>query len=113
MDTGRDFTIRLDAQDACGYSVYDSSDRAFTIAPRVRGDLDQDADTDLQDFQYFRACFNGPNRPPKAGTCAEADLDGDADDDLADFLAFQNCFNGPDRPPKCGVSPELPTARCE
>ncbi|MGB9623298.1 MAG: Ser-Thr-rich GPI-anchored membrane family protein [Phycisphaerae bacterium] len=102
VEAGGDFTIRLDAQDACGYSVYDSSDSAFTISPRVRGDLDQDTDTDLQDFQYFSACFNGPDRPPKADTCADADFDGDTDVDLADFLAFQDCLNGPNRPPKCG-----------
>ena len=26
--------------------------------------LDHDSDVDLADFATFRACFNGPNRPP-------------------------------------------------
>jgi len=74
-----------------------------------RPDADGDGDVDLGDFGIFQACFNGPNRPYKAGPdprkcgCMDA---GDnpvvRDVDLGDFNAFQNCFNGPNRPPKAG-----------
>ena len=72
-----------------------------------------DGDIDLDDFQVFQACFNGPNRPfgggPEiAAQCACLDQDpagGDADIDLTDFQKFQNCFGGPNRPPavNCGT----------
>jgi len=74
-----------------------------------RPDADGDGDVDLSDFGIFQACFNGPNRPYKAGpdprkcNCMDA---GDnpivRDVDLADFNTFQSCFNGPNRPPKAG-----------
>ncbi len=68
----------------------------------IREDLDGDSDVDVQDFQMFQACFNGPNRPPFGPGCNRADFDGDSDVDLGDFGLFQDCFNGPNRPPKCG-----------
>lgn len=64
-------------------------------------DFDFDGDVDLTDFNYFRMCFNGPNRPPAITGCDPPDLDGDNDVDLADFSLFRNCFNGPNRPPAC------------
>jgi len=71
-------------------------------AQTLRQDLDGDSDVDVQDFQLFQACFNGPNRPPLGPGCNRADFDADSDVDLGDFGLFQNCFNGPNRPPKCG-----------
>ncbi len=69
-----------------------------------RADFDFDGDVDLADFGHFQACFNGPNRLPKAGNCRDADFDGDNDVDLGDFGMFQACFNGPNRSPKAGCN---------
>lgn len=65
------------------------------------GDCDLDGDTDLNDFQVFVACFNGPNRPASAFGCEPVDFEGDSDVDLTDFVSFQACFNGPNRMPAC------------
>jgi hypothetical protein len=75
---------------------------AFTVGPTAMAqDYDSDDDVDLADFVVVQACFNGPNRAPVVGACADADADGDNDVDLWDFAAFQTCFNGPNRPPAC------------
>lgn len=68
-----------------------------------RHDLDYDGDVDLIDFERFRACFNGSNRPPAASGCTNTDFDCDGDVDLLDFGAFRTCFNGSNRPktPAC------------
>lgn len=67
----------------------------------VASDFDADGDTDLDDYRMLQRCFNGANRPPRAGCAANADLDGDLDVDAADFLAFQACFNGQARSSRC------------
>ncbi|MCK4342956.1 MAG: hypothetical protein KAY37_14680, partial [Phycisphaerae bacterium] len=59
-----------------------------------RGDLDRDGDVDLDDFNIFAGCMNGPEITFPGG-CDDADLDGDADVDLADFAVFQTLFTGP------------------
>lgn len=71
-----------------------------TVPPRFAfpGDFDADGDVDLIDFESFRQCFNGSNRPPILETCAGMDFDTDNDVDLIDFAAFRSCFNGPNRP---------------
>lgn len=74
---------------------------SFTVLMPVVADHDADGDVDLADFTYFLICFNGPRRPPAAGSCEQADFDSDSDVDLADFTAFLICFNGPARPPAC------------
>jgi hypothetical protein len=100
ISSGSDYTISIESQDTCGYSVYAGS-WPFTITRSTPTDFDRDSDVDIADFQHFAACFNGPNRPPAGDICADADVDGDGDIDLADYLAFQACFNGPNRPPAC------------
>ncbi len=67
----------------------------------VASDFDADGDTDLDDYRILQHCFNGPNRPPRAGCAVNADLDGDMDVDSADFRAFQGCFNGQARSSRC------------
>jgi hypothetical protein len=69
--------------------------------PSLWADFEGDDDVDLADFGSFQACFNGPNRVPKAPDCTGADFDGDADVDLKDFHVFQRCFNGANRPARC------------
>lgn len=64
-------------------------------------DLNADGDVDMDDFERFRACFNGPNRMPKLTGCEDADIDSDADVDLVDFSRFRACFNGSNRGPAC------------
>lgn len=67
-----------------------------------RGDFDKDGDVDLNDFNRFQICFNGPNRPPVlVDRCDGPDFDADGDVDLTDFSVFAACFNGPNRPPAC------------
>ncbi len=74
-----------------------------TAPPAVKiADLDCDGDVDLEDFSVFQGCFNGPNRPLPASTCADVDFDGDSDVDLGDFSVFQACFNGPNQPASDG-----------
>ena len=61
--------------------------------PRIHGDLDGDADVDLDDEAIFAACLNGPNvsTPPLRCTQEQfdlADLEVDRDVDLHDFKFF-------------------------
>jgi len=58
-------------------------------------DFDEDCDVDVDDYDEFQACLNGPGNPP-ADTCTvDADLDHDGGDvDLADFAIFQESFTG-------------------
>jgi len=90
---------------------YDADGNLTRTGGTVPADFDVDADVDLVDFGVLQGCFNGPNKPPKAGcTNVATNLDGDVppgtapygDVDLADQIIFQSCFNGPNRPPKSG-----------
>ncbi|MCK4342869.1 MAG: hypothetical protein KAY37_14220 [Phycisphaerae bacterium] len=58
------------------------------------GDLDEDGDVDMVDFEAFTACMYGPgNGIPLP--CEKADLDYDVDVDLRDFQGFQEVFDTP------------------
>lgn len=88
----------------------DLSNLTFALTAQVGGnchhprfDFDGDTDVDLEDFSYFRACFNGPNRPIQSA-CVCLDGDEDTDIDLEDFSGFRACFNGPNRAPAAGCS---------
>ena len=68
--------------------------------PGLPGDLDDDGDVDIDDFNTFADCLAGPDvfdPPPDCnpGDFINADLDGDGDVDLADFARFQEVFTGP------------------
>jgi hypothetical protein len=92
------------ATDAGDRPEFEGGSNGSTVVTRLaplRQDLDADGDVDLGDFDSFRVCFNGPNRPHGEGCSVEADFDDDGDVDLADFTTFQACFNGPNRPPAC------------
>jgi hypothetical protein len=67
----------------------------------LRGDIDEDNDVDLDDFDAFAECLFGPDvtpapsPPPTAQQCLDVfDLDQDGDVDLRDFLRFQIGFTG-------------------
>ena len=64
-------------------------------------DADGDGDVDLEDFAWFQACFNGPDRPYSEASCICMDADEDEDCDMTDMAVFQICFNGASRPPTC------------
>ena len=66
-----------------------------TVRPRCSpGDLDCDGDVDIDDFELFAGCMNGPD-VPYPPDCDAADLDVDEDVDLADFAEFQQVFAVP------------------
>ena len=78
----------------------DPSAGSITLQVLPDGDFDDDGDVDLDDYEEFLACLNGPNvTTPPAGCSPEqfvrADLDGDDDCDLADAAAFAGRFTGP------------------
>ena len=56
------------------------------------GDLDDDYDVDLDDFTLWQECMVGPGLPVETG-CSEKDLDGDEDVDLADYARFVQLLN--------------------
>ncbi len=60
----------------------------------VPGDLDDDGDVDLADYERFYECQNGPGSPPGDVGCDKADPDSDGDVDLADFGRFIGEFGG-------------------
>ena len=57
------------------------------------GDCDGDHDVDLDDFESFAACMEGPSARV-SGECQCADLGEDGDVDLGDFAEFQRYFTG-------------------
>jgi hypothetical protein len=77
----------------------DPSAESITLRVLSDGDFDDDGDVDLDDYEEFFACLNGPNvTTPPPGCSPEqfvrADLDGDGDCDLADAALFANRFTG-------------------
>ncbi len=56
------------------------------------GDLDDDGDVDLVDFEAWQGCMTGPGAAPYPAGCGAFDFDGDSDIDLDDFAAFQAVF---------------------
>jgi len=82
-----------------GWNVDDIEFWGMLPACWIPGDLNGDADVDVEDFDVFAACLAGPNvitPPPGCGPdeFAQADLDGDLDVDLADFAEFNLAFTG-------------------
>jgi len=78
----------------------DPSGQSVTLRVLPDGDFDDDGDVDLDDYEEFFACLNGPNVTTPPPGCSpeqfvQADLDGDADCDLADAAAFVDRFTGP------------------
>ena len=82
-----------------GWNIDDIEFLGFAPIELIPGDLDADADVDLNDFATFALCFAGAGvTVPPPGCAAEqfgnADLDGDADVDLSDFATFATHFTG-------------------
>ncbi len=67
------------------------------------GDLDEDGDVDVVDFDGVMTCSGGPGETTPPSGCTEeafeaADFDHDGDVDFADVAEFQVAFSGP-----CGL----------
>jgi hypothetical protein len=58
---------------------YNSNNVTLMVEALAPGDCDADGDVDLNDYEAFAACLDGP-------------VDGDDDADLADFAEFQIAF---------------------
>ncbi len=83
--------------DNAATDYYDVSNAPFTVTRA--GDLDADADVDLDDWTTLSECSNGPGEstPPEGCDQADfdnADLDGDGDVDLKDKIIFTRNFTG-------------------
>jgi hypothetical protein len=57
-------------------------------------DCNCDGDVDLQDFEEFQVCFQGPDGELPEADCACFDFNADTDVDLGDFADFQTFFMG-------------------
>ena len=55
------------------------------------GDLDDDGDVELTDYQIFYSCMDGPSSGVPTD-CDQADLQRDSDVDLQDLAAFLIAF---------------------
>ena len=73
----------------------------FDAACEQFGDFDEDGDVDLDDYERFLDCSNGPDEfpdptpPTTAADCIAAfDFDNDTDVDFADFGRFDLLFTG-------------------
>ncbi|MFQ5413054.1 MAG: DUF362 domain-containing protein [Phycisphaerae bacterium] len=78
---------------AAGYEVTNVLDRIDATTWNGGGDIDGDADVDLDDFAAFRECLVGPGVLPPQG-CRDLDLHVDGDIDLEDFARLQCVFTG-------------------
>jgi hypothetical protein len=91
---------------ACAGDTYSSECEAARFGQSVAydgaclpGDIDVDADVDLDDYAQWSDCLAGPGEAAAQGACPPgratiADLDDDGDIDLADFAALQGAFVG-------------------
>ncbi len=59
------------------------------------GDFDCDGDVDLDDYQEFASCLNGPFGVTSTSCLDHFDFDADGDVDAADFLVMQNALGSP------------------
>ncbi len=78
-----------DVGDRCDPCPDDDQD----ICAASPGDMDNDGDVDLTDYDAFLDCFTGPGGAVSPG-CEPADTDKDQDSDLIDFGVFQDLFTG-------------------
>jgi hypothetical protein len=63
--------------------------------PLFYGDLDRDADVDMDDFALVQLCLTGPGHFQLTGTCLRADANQDGNVDRNDVWAFKSCTSGP------------------
>lgn len=82
-----------DAGQMVGSGEFYGLTRAFLMTP-LDADFDDDGDTDLIDFDAFRACMTGPGAPVDI-ECKEYDIDRNGRIDMVDLRAFQWVFGTP------------------
>jgi len=90
LTLGRHYILVHGRSDAGNWGPF----TAVFLNVALAGDLDYDADVDLDDHAIFADCLAGPGVtiPPEGCTAAQfssSDLDDDLDVDLADFALFQ------------------------
>jgi hypothetical protein len=78
----------------------DGTRRILLLDQDLLGDIDRDDDVDLDDYDQFLECLEGPDEI-LLPECAEADFDDDGDIDMLDFIVMQDAFieceqNSPD-----------------
>lgn len=71
-----------------------SSGDPVIVLDILPGDVDFDGDVDMDDFQEFEGCFDGPGVPVPWDPCGPSDTDLDGDVDLADVATFQENYTG-------------------
>ncbi len=72
---------------------------------RIRnGDMDQDLDTDFDDFVIFSGCMTGPGEFDDLCECRFCDIEHDRDVDADDFSYFVRTYVGPE--PDCNANTE-------
>ncbi|MEE9296014.1 MAG: hypothetical protein V3W34_13775 [Phycisphaerae bacterium] len=62
---------------------------------QVPGDLNDDCQVDIDDYELFLDCVTGPGGGPVAEDCQAVDFDEDDDVDLPDWGGFQDVFGSP------------------
>jgi lysophospholipase L1-like esterase len=85
--------------DSNGHNAVFRKALAVRLHLPYRGDFDDDADVDQEDFGHFQICLSGEGVVPDDPSCADANFDGDYDVDQQDLAVFRRCYSGVGAPP--------------
>ncbi|MBU0717896.1 MAG: hypothetical protein KJ749_06565 [Planctomycetes bacterium] len=94
-----------------GGSLFYAEEHFYVQIMQLPGDLDDDGDVDVDDYDLFVLCFTGPDGGPVAPGCEPGDFDDDDDIDCMDWGQFLLAWTDPGDPPEyagCTASTPLP-----